>query len=54
MVLNHIDLQVSDINAARAFFETHFDLRCTYQRDEQIAIMEDDGGFCFSVSNFGG
>jgi catechol 2,3-dioxygenase-like lactoylglutathione lyase family enzyme len=51
MILNHVDLQVSNVNAARAFFEVHFGLRCTYQRGEQIAILEDEGGFCFGVSN---
>src|SRR5579872_6482526 len=51
MIINHIDLQVSDVSAARAFFETFFNLRCVYQRKEQIALLEDDGGFSFGVSN---
>jgi catechol 2,3-dioxygenase-like lactoylglutathione lyase family enzyme len=51
MVLNHIDLQVSDVNAARAFFERFFDLRCRYQRQTQIAIFEDGSGLEFAVSN---
>jgi lactoylglutathione lyase len=51
MLLNHIDLQVSNVTAARAFFEGHFGLRCTYQRSEQIAILEDESGFCFGVSH---
>jgi hypothetical protein len=51
MILNHVDLQVSNVSAARAFFERHVGLRCTYQRAEQIALLEDDAGFCFGVSN---
>lgn len=51
MKLNHIDLQVSDVSRAREFFETHFGLRCTYQRKEQLAILEDDDGLAFGVSN---
>jgi len=50
MKLNHIDLQVSNVSRARAFFEEHFDFRCTFQRREQLAIMEDDE-FSFGVSN---
>jgi catechol 2,3-dioxygenase-like lactoylglutathione lyase family enzyme len=51
MKLNHIDLQVSNVSRARAFFEEHFGFRCTFQRREQLAIMEDDDGFAFGVSN---
>lgn len=51
MKLNHLDLQVSDIHAARTFFETHFGLRCSYTRRDEIAIFEDDAGFSFAVSN---
>ena len=51
MKLNHVDLQVSNVSAARAFFETHFGFRCTYQRREQIAFLEDDAGLSFGLSN---
>jgi catechol 2,3-dioxygenase-like lactoylglutathione lyase family enzyme len=51
MILNHIDLQVSDIDAASKFFETFFGLRRTYRREGQIALLEDDGGFSFGLSN---
>ena len=51
MRLNHIDLQVSSVSAARTFFETHFGLRCTFQRREEIALMEDDAGLSLGVSN---
>jgi len=52
MILNHIDVQVSNIDAAARFFETFFGLRCTYRRAGQIAFLTDDGGFEFSLSNF--
>lgn len=51
MKLNHLDLQVSDIHAARVFFETHFSLRCSYARRAEIALMEDDIGFSLGLSN---
>jgi catechol 2,3-dioxygenase-like lactoylglutathione lyase family enzyme len=51
MRLNHIDLQVSDVDAAREFFERFFGLRCRYQRQKQIAIFDSDTGFEFAVSN---
>jgi catechol 2,3-dioxygenase-like lactoylglutathione lyase family enzyme len=54
MHLNHIDLQVSDVSAARKFFEDHFGLRCTFQRKEQLALMLDDAGMQFGVSNLFG
>lgn len=54
MKLNHLDLQVSDVTRARAFFETHFGFKCTFQRKEQLAVLEDDEGFAFGVSNLFG
>ena len=51
MILNHIDLQVSNIDAATKFFETHFGLRCTYRREGQIALLADDGGLQLGLSN---
>jgi catechol 2,3-dioxygenase-like lactoylglutathione lyase family enzyme len=52
--LNHVDLQVSDVDVAREFFEKVFGLRCTYQRATQIALLEDDAGFSLGVSNLRG
>lgn len=51
MKLNHVDLQVSDVSEARAFFETHFGFRCVYQREGQMAMLKDDAGFSLGVSN---
>lgn len=54
MKLNHLDLQVADVGAARAFFETHFGLRCTSARGDKIALLEDEAGFSLGVSNLFG
>lgn len=51
MKFNHVDLQVSDVDAAREFFERFFGLRCTYQRRGEIAMLEDEAGFSLGVSN---
>ncbi len=51
MKLNHLDLQVSDIDAAVKFFETFFGLRCTFRREGKIALLADDSGFEFGLSN---
>jgi catechol 2,3-dioxygenase-like lactoylglutathione lyase family enzyme len=51
MRLRHLNLQVSDVDAAREFFETYFGLKCTYQRQKQIAFFTDETGFEFAVSN---
>ena len=51
MRLRHLNVQVTDVDAAREFFEKHFGLRCTYQRQKEIAIFADEAGFEFAVSN---
>lgn len=50
MKLNHLNLQVTDVQTARDFFETFFGLRCTYARTE-LAMLEDGDGFALAVSN---
>jgi catechol-2,3-dioxygenase len=50
MKLNHLDLQVSNVQAARHFFETFFGLRCSHARAE-LVILEDKAGFVLAVSN---
>jgi len=51
MKLNHIDLQVSNVTAAREFFESYFGFRCVFQRRDQLAMLTDDAGLEFGVSN---
>jgi len=52
--LNHVDLQVSNVDAAREFFEKHFGLHSTYQRAGQLALLKDDAGLELGVSNLRG
>ncbi len=54
MRLNHVDLQVSDVDRAREFFETHFGFRCVFQRRAELAMLEDEAGFSLGVSNLFG
>jgi catechol 2,3-dioxygenase-like lactoylglutathione lyase family enzyme len=49
--LNHVDLQVSNVDVAREFFENHFGLRRIYQRAGQLALLKDDAGLELGVSN---
>jgi catechol 2,3-dioxygenase-like lactoylglutathione lyase family enzyme len=51
MKLSHVDLQVSDVDGARKFFEAHFDFRCVFQRRNELAVLEDEAGFSLGVSN---
>jgi len=54
VIINHVDLHVSDVDGAREFFERWFGLRCIYQRAKEIALLEDDAGFSLGVSNLRG
>lgn len=54
MNLNHIDLQVSEVEKSRRFFETFFNLSTTYQRESEIALLEDANGMLLGVSNLFG
>jgi lactoylglutathione lyase len=53
MRLNHIDIAVNDVSAARAFLETYFDLHSIAERGHSLAIMRDDAGVIVALSNFG-
>jgi catechol 2,3-dioxygenase-like lactoylglutathione lyase family enzyme len=54
MKLNHVDLQVSNVDAAREFFERHFGFCSIYRRAGQLALLHDDGGLELGVSNLRG
>lgn len=46
MKLNHLDLQVTDVQASVSFFETHFGLTLDSSRNSPaIAILSDGHGF---------
>jgi catechol 2,3-dioxygenase-like lactoylglutathione lyase family enzyme len=55
--LNHLNLCVGDLAAARDFFERHFDFRCHDQKGQALAIMDDGHSFTLVLSDsrqFGG
>ena len=50
MKLNHLDLQVSDVQQLAAFLERHFDLvRLSNDRSPAIAILHDGAGFTLVI-----
>jgi catechol 2,3-dioxygenase-like lactoylglutathione lyase family enzyme len=50
MNLNHIDLPVADIAAVRLFFETHFEMRCIFTREDGLTVLLDEDGFALTLS----
>jgi catechol 2,3-dioxygenase-like lactoylglutathione lyase family enzyme len=50
MKLNHIDLPVTDIPAARAFFVTHFEMRCIFEREDGLTVLLDEDGCALTLS----
>lgn len=51
MQLNHLNLVVSDLAAARAFFIDLFDFQLLVQHGEAIAILSDGQGFILALSD---
>lgn len=54
MQLNHLNLCVPNVSEARDFFTQHFGLRCVHSQGEHLAVLHDDQGFAFTLSNFSG
>jgi catechol 2,3-dioxygenase-like lactoylglutathione lyase family enzyme len=50
MNLNHIDLPVADIAAVRLFFETHFEMRSIFTREDGLTVLLDEDGFALTLS----
>ena len=50
MNLNHIDLLVVDIAAVRLFFETHFEMRSIFTREDGLTVLLDEDGFALTLS----
>jgi catechol 2,3-dioxygenase-like lactoylglutathione lyase family enzyme len=50
MNLNHIDLPVSDIDGARAFFETYFGFQCVFAREDGLTVLLDETNFALTLS----
>lgn len=52
MILNHLDLYVPDVPAARDFFVRHFGFRCQGTRGaDRLVILHDDAGLELVISN---
>jgi lactoylglutathione lyase len=47
--LNHVNLTVDDVQAARAFLETYFGLRTLAERGRNFATLMDDDGFVLTL-----
>lgn len=50
MRLHHVDLPVADVAAVRAFFETHFGLRCVFATTGGPTVLADDADFALTLS----
>jgi catechol 2,3-dioxygenase-like lactoylglutathione lyase family enzyme len=50
MKLNHIDLPVVDTAAVRLLFETHFEMRCIFNREDGLTVLLDEDGFALTLS----
>ena len=51
MKLNHLNLCVDDLLAARAFFETFFDFQCLEEKGKALVVMSDNDGFILVLSD---
>ncbi|GAA0382088.1 VOC family protein [Bacillus horti] len=49
MKLNHLNLTVTDVTAAREFLEKYFDLTCQGTRGNGFAALFDDDGFVLTL-----
>ncbi|WP_448700254.1 VOC family protein [Mucilaginibacter sp. AW1-3] len=46
MNLNHINLSLTDVAAARSFFETYFDFKCTdVKPNDTLSVLTGENGF---------
>ncbi|TWE00999.1 catechol 2,3-dioxygenase-like lactoylglutathione lyase family enzyme [Neobacillus bataviensis] len=49
MKLNHLNLTVTDVNAAREFLEKYFDLKTKNTRGDSFALLIDDEGLVLTL-----
>ena len=49
MKLNHINLTVTDVNAAREFLEKYFDLRTKSMYGDSFAVLVDEDGLLLAL-----
>ena len=50
MILNHINLTVTDVPATQAFLQTYFGLRST-SANRNLAVLVDDGGLILTLTS---
>ncbi|WP_338452611.1 VOC family protein [Niallia oryzisoli] len=49
MKLNHINLTVTDVNAAREFLEKYFDLQTKSTHEDSFAVLVDEDGLLLAL-----
>lgn len=52
MKLNHVNLAVSDVPQAQAFFEQYFGFQALARSSAALAVLRDDSGLVLTISNF--
>lgn len=51
MKLNHLNLSVSDLSAARDFFETYFDFQFLEKKGKALIMMSDSDGLILTLTD---
>ncbi|MBW7475496.1 VOC family protein [Paenibacillus oenotherae] len=49
MKMNHLNLTVNDVQAAREFLEKYFDLQTRHTRGNSFAVLFDDNGLVLTL-----
>lgn len=49
MILNHLNLTVTDVTAAKDFLEKYFGLRCQTTRGNAFALLNDDNDIILTL-----
>ncbi len=52
MLLNHLNLAVSDVPQTQAFFEQYFGLQALSKPNAMLAVLRDEAGLVLTLSNF--
>jgi len=52
MILNHLNLAVSDVPQTQAFFEKYFGLQAVTKPNTSLMVLRDDAGMVLTLSNF--
>ena len=53
MLLNHLNLAVSDVPQAQAFLTTYFNLHLLGKPSPVLTVLRDEAGLVLTLSNFG-